>query len=681
MNAFHRFVALAVLVVPALVSVTARAQVTLESLLTEMTDRGAVARFPIPAYTCKQFSSYDRASTSKDNPATWFANDDQGQYLRSEQTQGRTENVMAEMSGPGAIVRIWTPNPKGTLRIYLDGDPKPVIETRMQELLEGKSAIGRVKIEEPIATSRSRGWNLYLPIPYQTSCKVTTDEGPIYYHINYRTYDASTKVETLSASILRDHADTLALARDALLGKSTAPIAPADPTEIAPGSTQTLTFSAAGSPGQAIDGLAVLVDAKNIEQALRSTVIIGEFDGQQTIWCPLADFFGSGVGLNVYTDRYRSVTTEGLMTSRFVMPFAKAASITFKNLGDEPIKLGATASLAPWRFDDRSMHFAAVWRTQNGIPTVQAAGSLDWNYVTIAGKGVYVGDNLAIMNPVLDWWGEGDEKIYVDGEKFPSHFGTGTEDYYGYGWCDSRIFNTPFVSQVRCDGNGRSNYGYSCVTRVRALDAIPFNSGLDMNIEVWHWIKCEVAYATTSYFYARPGFTTNRTPDEAGAKAPVPQPPPLPPVFTMPGAIECETLTVSEKSGSLTVSEQPLDRFGVSRWSNNAHLWCRGTAVGEFIELKVPAPAGKHTVVLHATRSWDYATVQFALNGTDVGKPVDFYSGGEMVIGPTGPIELGVAESKDGFILLRSTLVGKNAAAQRPGTFFGLDAVVLTPAK
>lgn len=27
------------------------------------------------------------------------------------------------------------------------------------------------------------------------------------------------------------------------------------------------------------------------------------------------------------------------------------------------------------------------------------------------------------------WWGEGDEKFFVDGEKFPSTFGTGSEDY------------------------------------------------------------------------------------------------------------------------------------------------------------------------------------------------------------------------------------------------------------
>lgn len=44
------------------------------------------------------------------------------------------------------------------------------------------------------------------------------------------------------------------------------------------------------------------------------------------------------------------------------------------------------------------------------------------------------------------WWGEGDEKLFVDGEKFPSTFGTGSEDYVGYAWAaEPRLHdsNTP----------------------------------------------------------------------------------------------------------------------------------------------------------------------------------------------------------------------------------------------
>ena len=82
----------------------------------------------------------------------------------------------------------------------------------------------------------------------------------------------------------------------------------------------------------------------------------------------------------------------------------------------------------------------------------RAQPSSDWNYITIDGQGVYAGDTLAVMNPEADWWGEGDEKIWVDGEEFRSHFGTGTEDYYGYayGGGSTDLYQKPFHAQVRC---------------------------------------------------------------------------------------------------------------------------------------------------------------------------------------------------------------------------------------
>jgi len=46
-----------------------------------------------------------------------------------------------------------------------------------------------------------------------------------------------------------------------------------------------------------------------------------------------------------------------------------------------------------------------------------------------------VGDQVTVLNPDDGWWGEGDEKIYIDEDrdkKFPSHFGAGTEDFYGW---------------------------------------------------------------------------------------------------------------------------------------------------------------------------------------------------------------------------------------------------------
>ena len=66
--------------------------------------------------------------------------------------------------------------------------------------------------------------------------------------------------------------------------------------------------------------------------------------------------------------------------------------------------------------------------------------AIDWTMLHTQGRGRFVGVELHVWNPKGGWWGEGDEKFYIDGEKFPSTFGTGSEDYFGYAWCNP----TPF---------------------------------------------------------------------------------------------------------------------------------------------------------------------------------------------------------------------------------------------
>jgi hypothetical protein len=74
------------------------------------------------------------------------------------------------------------------------------------------------------------------------------------------------------------------------------------------------------------------------------------------------------------------------------------------------------------------------------------------------------------------------EKISIDGEKFPSHLGTGTEDYYGYAWGDPTVFASPFHGQPRVPAD--PFLGVTVNTRVRPLDAIPFTRSLHFDMEV-----------------------------------------------------------------------------------------------------------------------------------------------------------------------------------------------------
>jgi hypothetical protein len=144
----------------------------------------------------------------------------------------------------------------------------------------------------------------------------------------------------------------------------------------------------------------------------------------------------------------------------------------------------------------------------------------DINYTKLEGEGIYVGDVLVLFNTEPRWWGEGDEKIYVDGEGFPSHIGTGTEDYYGYAWCRPESFtNHPFISQP--DGSGNLAPGYTVNIRYRGLDGIPFKESLTFDMELWHWTKALMNYAVATFWYMKPGGKCFVEPDIAGAKAKV----------------------------------------------------------------------------------------------------------------------------------------------------------------
>jgi hypothetical protein len=166
------------------------------------------------------------------------------------------------------------------------------------------------------------------------------------------------------------------------------------------------------------------------------------------------------------------------------------------------------------------MYFGATWHEYRHIESRDEFGSpFDLNFIEIKGRGVYVGDQLTLFNNTYHWWGEGDEKIFVDGESFPSSFGTGSEDYYGYSFARSEPFSHPFLSQP--EGKGNTDWGLTVNMRHRSLDAIPFNKSISSNIELWHWTKVPINFALTSYWYTQVPFWQNRTQNIESVQYPV----------------------------------------------------------------------------------------------------------------------------------------------------------------
>ena len=527
-----------------------------ESLLRMMSDRDSLARFPDPDYRQLQSSSYNRLSTRRDQKEQgtdgWFADSDGVTSLRMETIDGRNEWVIMEHNGPGCLTKFWTPyfyydfqdrvGPK--IRIYLDGDQEPVIDEYFIELLtrnEWPDSYGRkpprqnsFEVPSPFAGFTARAGDLYLPIPFAISCKVTLSNKPFYNIVNYRAYPNGTHVETFqrdqyrrSESLVREVAHELLEPQSFHAGRRFEAS-----VEMAPGEQVDLPLNGGAS---AVRHLEFRIDpafAAKDPQALRSTVLKIKFDGRETVWCPVGDFFGSPNAINPVHTWTREVTADGSMVCHWVMPYRDSAVVTLQNLGRTPVRGRLLVRTGDWQWDDRSMHFYARWRADHIQPGNEF---VDWNFVDICGKGVFVGDTWTVLNVTRGWWGEGDEKIYVDDaydmRKFPDHFGTGTEDYYGWagGVNPTRedIFSHPFLANISVGSTEESNtLGFNICTRIRSLDAIPFHKRLVFDMEASPgteqrnpWDR--LGYSAVSVAYALPHATTNRPPLPEAAARPI----------------------------------------------------------------------------------------------------------------------------------------------------------------
>jgi len=672
--------------------------VSLASLLEEMVNRDQLARFPSPAYVCRQASSYDRETVAPDQPG-WFANWDRSQFVRQEENEGRKEWVLLDADGPGAVVRFWGtwhgprggPFSNGTMRVYLDGRPEPAIQGPIADLISGEALVAPPFSESvsPETPYERRGHNLYLPIPYANGCKITyesdklTDVGgkkgeAIYYQINYRTYEPGTEVATFSRGQLEEHKSLLARAGERLVQSGREGAEPPKRVvtfhdDLAPGKKPLLDLEGPA----AIRELTLKIEADDLEQALRSTVLEIRFDGEPTVWCPVGDFFGIGYRASAYQTWYTRVTEDGTMSAFWAMPFEKSCSLVVHNLGDQKVRIVGSVRLGPWDWDDRSLHFHATWRQYTKIDTgpnkdQTGNGAFDVNYVEVTGKGQYVGDTLTLFNGTAAWWGEGDEKIFIDGESFPSHVGTGTEDYYGYAWCRPECFAAPLHAQPA--GSGNLAGGFSVNSRYRSLDAMPFHTSIKLDMELWHWRSTQMNYAPATFWYARPGATCNVKPDPKTAAEPVARKrSDVVEVFHAPGAIEGEGLKIAQKAAG-TTEVQDVDRF---RWSNDRQLWWRDAKPGDRLVLEVPVEeAGTYRVRANLTKAKNYGIVRLSLGGQAAEEPFDRFAprlSHDLV-------DLGQFDLKKGPNLLVVEIVGANPKAIEHH-MFGLDYLKLEKAE
>ena len=691
-------------VAPSAPAASTEAPVTLRSLLEEMASPDAVARFPQPIYQSLQASSYNRASTHRNQPnqgtSGWFADSDGTGFIRTETMNGKTEWVIMEHSGPGCLTKIWTPffysdfnnrvGPK--LRIYLDGSDSPVLDESLIKLVLGEGTF-----RPPLATPTARAGDSYAPIPFAKSCKITMVQKPFYNIINYRAYPAGTAVETFTragyeaaASALETTGRALTAQPDASKGaiRKSAQLKPGDLLKVelptGPNALRQFTIRLPGA-------------AKN-PASLRSTVLAMTFDGEEAVWCPVGDFFCNADSLHPIHTWQRTVTADGTMVCRWVMPYRQSGALRVHNFGAQAVEVDVQADVARWDWDERSMHFHANWRPDDLVPGTPFQ---DWNFIDIRGQGVFVGDAWTVLNFQGGWWGEGDEKIYVDDawdKGFPTHFGTGTEDYYG--WAGGKNptrqdeFSVPFLANARVGGLDGGTIGFNICSRTRSLDAIPFTQRLVFDMESsfgtdirnpWNLLS----YSAATFWYAKPGATHNRPalPElaarpiislaEVAAKsgairAPVKPASPASPVGA--GGYEFELLKPTAMAPGLQAGPQrPAESFNPSQWSGEQHFFVEAKQAGDFVEFTFTEQFSPQALTLDLTTSYDFGVARISVNGKVAADRVDLYSAAPAV----KAIPLGTHGPVDNRLVLRCELVEPNTRARGAKTFMGLDRLVL----
>lgn len=653
---------------PIAILLTVAPTISISTLLPESWDFTHLTKPANPRYTAAQASSYDRAS-DPGAKQDWFANGDNGKYLRTEKVGNRTEFVMADLKGPGAVVRVWSANPTGTLRFYFDGEATPRIVAKTGDLLDGKDP----RFPAPFAYPAAMGHNLYFPLPYAKSLKVTVDDSDgadrpygFYYHVNYRTYAPGTEVETYSDASLKAAAGPMRMAAERLNGRvMTAGENRFWNSRIAPRSTATLLEE--GNSGT-ISTFDVQIpfplkqtlvkmawsDPAQPHNVLRNLILRVSCDGKKTIEAPLGDFFAVAPGISDFKTLPFEVRGNWMMC-RLPMPYGKGIKVTIENVGKEevPLRMKArvSAGTAPYR-----LH--AQWLAYWGPSQPKA----DLNFVDLKGEGYFVGTHLHVTNFSPEWWGEGDEKIYVDGESFPSTFGTGTEDYYGYAWGASILYARPYHAQTRVDGPG--SFGHSSEERFHILDPIPYTKSIKFDMERWHWADCMSGWARTSYWYAKPGGTGPVAVNQKLLTVQEVKPP-----KPVKGAIEGEDLKIVTVTGGKTQNQKDFWQT-----SNLGQLWWTEPNAGDQLTLEVPVKkAGTYEVFAHFCLAPDYGIHQLSLNGQDLGTH-DFYNNGLI----WKRISLGSVKLPKGNVKLIATCKGANAAA-KPGAMFGLDYLELVP--
>lgn len=394
------------------------------------------------------------------------------------------------------------------------------------------------------------------------------------------------------------------------------------------------------------------------------------WDGQErpAVEAPVGDFFANAFGARREVISLPVVVEDADSYNCFWhMPFRRSARVEIVNQSDKLI------SLLYYNIDwikkeslpEDTPYFYAQYRQEYPVQKGRDYVLLDTN-----GKGHYVGTVLSVRTRSPSWFGEGDEKIYLDGETKPSIWGTGTEDYFLSAWglktTTTPYFGVPYFDQWGIVGGHTSAY------RWHIHDPIVFNTGIKVALEHFGWISSdenpdqktnswnerEDDYSSVAFWYqtGQPTFA-ERTPPARERR--------LPSLERV--VVYARDVTEAQRRGAGEVAVQQLDLY-----PGRQLLYMPSQAENAWIEFPITVEKKEPLrLLLNLTKSYDFGQYQASLNGVKLGGVIDLFS--PRIVNEEA--HLLDFWPDPGRYLLRLECVGKNPQSQ--GYYAGIESVRL----
>lgn len=224
----------------------------------------------------------------------------------------------------------------------------------------------------------------------------------------------------------------------------------------------------------------------------RMNILRFYWDGEDkpSVECPAGDFFACGMG------EYSQITSPAVCVNPmsgfncyWVMPFRRSCKITMTDIDEKSMVLYYQIDYTLTQVPKDAAYFHAQFRRVNPLPHKEVYTILDG----VQGEGQYVGTYMAWGSNSPGWWGEGEIKFYIDGDKeFPTVCGTGTEDYFcgSYGFSKPgtdlyQEFCTPYTGMPQViKSEKQPRFG---LYRWHIMDPIRFNDSLKVTIQALGW--------------------------------------------------------------------------------------------------------------------------------------------------------------------------------------------------